>query len=395
MNRSILTIGLAYAAFIGLGLVTGLINVAWTPMQTEFNITLDGTLIQLLTASTLGYLTASFFSGQVAARIGAGKMLIIGAGLIALGLSGYVIAPAWEIVIVSGFITGVGNGLIDAGLNAYMAEHHGARVMNWLHACFGIGVTLSPAILTAMLEGGLSWRVGYGSVAVYTVMLVVGFSLSAGIWKMSAAQASSDHRMSIGETLRRPIVWLGIGIFLLYAGLEASPGQWSFNLFTETRGVDSEFAGYLVSLYWGSFTIGRMVFGTLLKGFSNRVLIGCLSGALIGALLLWWNPAPVVGYAGLLILGFAQAPVFPLLISHTPKIVGARHAPNAIGFQVAGAGFGIALLPGFGGVIADNFGIAAIAPYIVLMGAAVLLIYVFGMARRAEAVNDPIEAKSR
>jgi len=123
VNRSYLTIGLAYASFIGLGLVTGLINVAWTPMQAEFDIQLDGTLLQLLTASTIGYLIASFFSGQVMGRVGAGRMLVIGAGLIALGLSGYVIAPVWELVVVSGFVAGVGNGLIDGGLNGYVAEH--------------------------------------------------------------------------------------------------------------------------------------------------------------------------------------------------------------------------------------------------------------------------------
>ncbi len=387
MNRSYLTIGLAYASFIGLGLVTGLINVAWTPMQAEFDIQLDGTLLQLLTASTIGYLIASFFSGQVMGRVGAGRMLVIGAGLIALGLSGYVIAPVWELVVVSGFVAGVGNGLIDGGLNGYVAEHYNARAMNWLHAFFGVGVTISPAIMTMILADGLSWRVGYGLVAVFEVLLLVGFALSASWWKTSAAHTSDGKHVSVMATLRRPIVWLGIAMLLLYAGLETTPGQWSFNLFTEARGVDVALAGYLVSVYWGSFTIGRMVFGTVLKGFSSRVLVGCIISALTGALLLWWNPIPEIGYAGLILLGFSQAPIFPLLISTTPKIVGPEHAANAIGFQVAGAGFGIALVPGIAGALADNFGIAVVAPYIVVCCSLFFLLYVFGMARRAHEAN--------
>ncbi len=394
LNRSFLTIGLAYAAFIGLGAVGGLINVAWTPMQAEFNLPLNATLGVLLLASTLGYLTASFLSGTVMGRIGAGKLLIAGAGLMALGLSGYVVAPVWEVVIISGFITGVGNGLTDAGLNAYLAEHYSARAMNWLHACFGIGVTLSPLIMTAIIENELSWRVGYGLVAVFEVVLVVAFSLSAGWWKTSAVVAAGTQRVSIGATLRLPMVWMGIALFFLYAGLESTPGQWSFKLFTEARGVESGLAGYLVSVYWGSFTIGRMVFGTLLKGFSSRVVIGCILGALFGAVLLWWNPDPVIGYAGLVILGFAQAPLFPLLISQTPKIVGAAHAPNAIGFQVAGAGIGVALLPSLAGLLSDNLeqGIAVIPPFIVAACVAVAVLYIFGMARRAEAVNTTPQA---
>ncbi|MBK8029470.1 MAG: MFS transporter [Chloroflexi bacterium] len=391
MNRTYITIGLAYASFIGLGLVTGLINVAWTPMQAEFNITLDGTLLQLLTASTIGYLTASFFSGQVMGRIGAGKMLIIGAGVMALGLSGYVLAPAWELVVLSGLITGLGNGLIDGGLNSYIAEHHSARAMNWLHAFFGVGVTISPAIMTAILADDLSWRVGYGLVAVFEVLLVVGFTLSAGWWKTSAAHRADGRQVSMLATLRRPIVWLGVLLLLLYAGLETTPGQWSFNLFTEARGVDAALAGYLVSVYWGSFTIGRMIFGTLLKGFSSRVFIGCIVSALTGAIMLWWSPIPEIGYAGLILLGFSQAPIFPLLISTTPKMVGAQHAPNAIGFQVAGAGVGVALLPGIAGALADNFGIGVIAPYIVICATLFLVLYVFGMARRAHVANaEPV-----
>lgn len=389
MNRSFLTIGLAYAAFIGLGLVSGLINVAWTPIKAEFNIPLDATLAVLLTATTLGYLSASFVSGQVAMRLGAGKMLILGAGGMALGLSGFVIAPAWEVVIISGLIMGLGNGLTDGGLNTYVAQHHSARAMNWLHACFGIGITISPAVLTAILESGLSWRVGYGAVAVFEVILVVAFALSADWWRTAAETPHGGAHVSIWATIRRPIVWVGILLFMLYAGLETTPGQWSFNLFTEARGVETGLAGVLVSVYWGSFTIGRMVFGTLLKSFSSRVLIGCMAAALIGALLLWWNPAPIIGYAGLIVLGFAQAPVFPLLISNTPKIVGAEHAPNAIGFQVAGAGLGVALLPGIAGVLADNYGIASVAPYIVVSVLAFIVLYLFGMARRAVRVNQP------
>ncbi|MBE2267244.1 MAG: MFS transporter [Anaerolinea sp.] len=393
-NRSVITIGLAYAAFIGLGLVSGLINLAWAPMKEEFNIALDATLSALLLANTLGYLGASFFSGTVAARIGAGRLLIVGAGAMALGLSGYVIAPQWEIVILAGFITSVGNGLTDAGLNAYLAEHHGARAMNWLHACFGIGTTISPLIVTAILGGDQSWRVAYGAVAVLEVLLVVAFALSISWWKVSAVNHVEGNRISIGATLRRPIVWMGILLFLLYAGLEVTPAQWSSQLFTEARGVDAAFAGILVSVYWGSFTIGRMIFGTLLKGFSYRVLIGCIVAALIGALLFWWNPVAELGYLGLIILGFSQAPIFPLLISNTPRVVGAEYAPNAIGFQVAGAGIGVAIMPGLAGALADSAGITIVPPYIVVVAVIFAGLFIFGLARRAPVTPSKADAFS-
>ena len=61
---------LAYVAFISLGLPDGLLGVAWPSMRADFALPLDA-LGMLLVASTAGYLTSSFFSGRIMARLGA------------------------------------------------------------------------------------------------------------------------------------------------------------------------------------------------------------------------------------------------------------------------------------------------------------------------------------
>ena len=95
----------------------------------------------------------------------------------ALGLSLYVTAPVWEMVIVAGLFAGIGTGFVDAGLNAYVAEHHSARAMNWLHACFGIGSTLGPLLITEILKAGGIWQNGY-MVLVALFVLLAGTSLA-------------------------------------------------------------------------------------------------------------------------------------------------------------------------------------------------------------------------
>ena len=65
------------------------------------------------------------------------------------------------------------------------------------------------------------------------------------------------------------------------------------------------------------------------------------AGALLVAL-----PGPGwLAVTGLGIIGFAAAPVFPLLTLTTAERVGAAHADRAIGLQIAGAGLGGALVP--------------------------------------------------
>src|SRR5512145_3001361 len=87
-QRKIGLLVLAYVAFISLGLPDGLLGVAWPSIRGEFGLQLD-MLGTLLAASTLGYLTSSFFSGRVMARLGVGGLLAVSCLMTGASLLGY------------------------------------------------------------------------------------------------------------------------------------------------------------------------------------------------------------------------------------------------------------------------------------------------------------------
>jgi fucose permease len=70
-----------------------------------------------------------------------------------------------------------------------------------------------------------------------------------------------------------------------------------------------------------------------------------------------WNPLPIIGSVGLIITGFAEAPVFPMLMTTTPQRVGMEHAENGVSLQMSSVGVGSAILPGLIGTIGNNFGL--------------------------------------
>jgi len=37
--------------------------------------------------------------------------------------------------------------------------------VNWLHACYGVGATIGPLLMTSMLMADRPWQWGYGRVA--------------------------------------------------------------------------------------------------------------------------------------------------------------------------------------------------------------------------------------
>ena len=262
--------------------------------------------------------------------------------------------------------------------------------MNWLHGSFGIGTTIGPIVMSAVLASGQSWRGGYTIASGVMVVVGVVFLIGRTWWKPVIVESgtANTQRKSVRDVLRMPAVWFGIGLFFLYAGLEATPGTWVYTLFTQARGISESSAGWWVSIYWGSFTVGRFFFGAIINRVNTLVLTRiCMLGVVVGALLLWWNPTALVGFIGLTVVSFMEAPLFPIFVSDTPKRVGMENAGNAIGFQVAGAGIGIALLPAFAGVIANNTSLNAIPPFIFVCAIIVIVLHEFSVAqgRRVEA----------
>jgi fucose permease len=178
------------------------------------------------------------------------------------------------------------------------------------------------------------------------------------------------------DTLRLPLAWLGIAIFITHTGVQFTAGQWAYSLFTEPRGVAPITAGLWISIYWGSLTAGRLLLGPVADRLGVVSLLRtCILGVMLGSALVWWNAANFVSFLGLALIGFSLAPLFPSLISSTPERVGAGHAANAIGFQVAAGSVGIALLPGFAGVLAENLGLEIIGPFLVAASIVMLVLH--------------------
>ncbi len=359
----------AYLIFIVLGFPDGMLGVAWPSMMDEFGLR-NAQMGTMLLASTIGFLITSFNTGRLIRWFGIANLLVFSSLVRALGLLGIATAPQWMALVGAAFLFGVGSGAIDGGMNTFFAMRvRSPRLMNWLHASFGLGATIGPILLTALFSLGAIWRWGYAIVAILQIVMGLFVFVRARDWQMRDEEIdtqASPRRQSTLTTLARPIVWVNIAVFFFYAGIEVTAGNWSYSLFTESRGVSPELAGLLTGLYWGSFTAGRFFFGIVADRFAVIATIRVMAvTAILAALLLWWNPVNWVGFAGLLILGFALAPVFPLLMTATPARLGNADANNAIGFQVAAASFGIGVLPGLAGALADQIGIEVVAPFMV------------------------------
>ncbi|MFF5173056.1 MFS transporter [Micromonospora sp. NPDC000089] len=403
---------LAYLAFVSLGLPDGLLGVGWPSVRADFDVP-TGAVGLVLTAGTAGYLTSSVLAGFTLARLGVGRLLAASTLLVSLALTGYAVAPALTVLLCCALALGLGSGAIDSGLNAYAAGAFGPRHMNWMHAFFGLGVAIGPLVMTAVLGAGLSWRWGYGAAAAAQLALATAFALTIRAWRDRPApttvpaaavapggdgpaaggpgagagdrEAAPRDRMPVRETLRLPAVWTGALAFAVYVAVEVSAGLFAFLLLTEERGLSVAVAGVCVSGYWASLFVGRVVQGIVAERLgAGRVLRGSLVGMVLGAALVAL-PAPAwVAVAGLFLIGFAAAPVFPLLTLTTADRVGAAHADRTIGVQIGAAGLG-GLLPAGLGVLIGATSAELLGPALTVLTLALLGLH--ALSARSSAVR--------
>lgn len=393
----------AFIAFISLGLPDGVVGVAWPSIRRTFGLPVSQ-LGALLTAGMCGYLASSFSGGVLVARLGVGRLLLASSLLMVGASLGFARAPAWPAMVAMSVGAGLGAGAIDTGLNAYAARHFSPRLVNWLHAFYGVGATLGPLLMTGVLSAGQSWRRGYAINAALLAVMALCFLVTWKLWEAGEAAESSSlsdgplkraNRAdggdglpvergalvgaiapSVRETLRRPVVLMSIALFFLYTGLEVAAGQWTYSLFTEARGIAPAVAGVWVGVYWASLTAGRIVFGTVAGHVPPLAILRVsMLAAPVGAMLIWANPGPLGSFLGLALMGFCLAPMFPLLISLTPARVGPAPAAQVIGFQVSAASLGAAGVPVLAGVLARRLGLEVIGPVLLCVAVALLVLH--------------------
>ena len=378
---------LAFLAFVSLGLPDGVLGVAWPSLRRSFDRPVDH-LGLILLSTMAGYLVSSFSGGALVARLGVGRLLLWSGLLVAASAGLWAATPVWPPILAGAFASGLGAGAIDAAINAFAAARFTPRVITWLHACWGLGAMLGPLGMTAAIASGLGWRVGYAGLAACLVALAACFRLTLGLWttpgtvipRSPAAPGDEESTSSslpparLREALANPRVRANALVFFLYAGVEASAGQWVFTLLTESRGMTAQAAGIAASVYWGSILVGRVAFGALAPHVAPALLLRLGTAAAPAlALLLTVSRGPTVAFLTLFGLGLMLAPIFPLLIAGTPSRVGERHAAHAVGFQVAAATFGAGTLPALAGAVLRSAGLEALGP-VLLVDALLLLV---------------------
>ncbi len=370
---------LIYAGYISLGLPDGTLGVAWPRMHLDLAQPLKAAG-WIMVVGTLLSAVASFSSGPILRRFTTGPVVLMSCLLTGGALVLTSQAPRFAWLIVAAVPLGLGAGAVDAALNGYVARHYTGRHMNWLHACWGIGATTGPLLITQFLATSHGWRGGYLLIGSLQLGLATVFLLTLRLWtggpaaRPAAASTSDAPPTAPLHPAHSEAGWLSALLFMLYVAAEGSTGLWATSILVVGRGIPQAEAGVCASLFYAAITGGRIATGFVVDRWGNRRLVtGGALLALIGILLFSQAGSAPFAAAALILTGVGMAPIFPGLMHEVPR----RFQPDAvftiIGRQSGAACIGAALFPAAAGWLGDAVSLDAVV-WAVALGVVLLVL---------------------
>ncbi|MBE6803741.1 MAG: MFS transporter [Ruminococcaceae bacterium] len=343
-----------YIVFISLGLPDSLFGASWPVIHLDFGINESfASLYGVITGACTG--GVSFISGWLIRKLGTGKVTLISTLLTVAGLFIMSVSPNIVIMMLGAVVLGYGAGVIDTALNNFISLHYKTQHMNWLHACWGVGVTISPLIMSAFLtdETG-SWRNGYRVVALLQLSIGIIIALTLNKWKIVKEdffkEESKESQKSLFEVLKIKGVLPSILSQGLYCSMEFTIGTWGASYLVNVHSLSPADAAKWISLFFGGIMVGRIVSGFIsMKTTDNTMIRGGIVVSFLGMVLLTL-PLGNISFLGLLLIGVGFGPIFPSILHSVPDRFGKEYSADITGFHMGGAygiGFAIQLIFGF------------------------------------------------
>ncbi len=360
-----------YVAFIGLGLPDSLFGTAWPAIYSDFNLPLlYGSFISSTVA--FGTIVSSLLSARLIHKFGTSKVTAFSTLLTAIALIGFSFSANIWFMMLLAVPLGLGAGAIDVALNNYVALHYSAKQMSFLHCFYGIGVSVSPYVLSLVISGENGWRNGYRIAFIIQIAISILMFVSLPVWKkLNKAESENEtdkkKTLTIRETLRIPGVKSMCALFYLTCAIECSCSGWGSTYLVEFKNMTTEQAAGTILFYFIGMALGRFLSGIIADKLHSWKIIMIGEYVLGVAVTLLAIPSPsILGSIGFFMIGLGNGPLFPNFNYLAPESFGQDVSESVISLQMAFAYVGILFGPLICGLLGQNLGMYIFPIYIVV-----------------------------
>ena len=225
--------------------------------------------------------------------------------------------PPWPVIIVFLAFCGWGNGLLDAGWNAWVGDlDKPNELLGFIHAFYGLGAAMAPIIASSMIH-----KYAYEWFEFYYIALGLSvLELGIGLWAFWADDGPEFRRKNVsadegnGRTraaLKLRVTWTIALFLLLYVGAEVALSGWVVTFMIRVRDANPFDSSLTSTGFWLGITAGRLVLGFVTGRIGERwAIVSYLLLAIGLELLFWLVPQFIVSAVAISFLGFFLGPMY-------------------------------------------------------------------------------------
>lgn len=342
-HKNLIIIAVSFLTFITIGFPIRALGTAWNKMYYDFSKLLeDGGL--LFSINNITTALVSFIIGHQLKRFKTPSVIIAGYVFLIFGMYGYSVTYDWNNLILFTGLIALGVGFIDITVNSYAAKNYTPRQMNWLHASWGIGATISSAVLAYTIKTENSWRLGYTYLYTAQILVLIMVVITAKLWKNDTYTHKEIKKENKTSKIFSKNPLLSMAIFFFESAATIGLGMWLASGLIEGKNIPENTANSLVVVYWTCIMIGRFCGGIISVkiGSVNLIKYGMLGG-LCGSVLMIFNNFYIVTFA-IAIYGLSLSVLYPTIMHHTNKKFEASISSIMVGYQAGSSLIGGAVL---------------------------------------------------
>lgn len=393
-----------FIAYIGLGIPDSLLGAAWPAIYQDLSLPISYASI-ITTVIYIGTIISSFMSGRVLKKLTSAQVSVISTMLTAFALLGFAYSNNIIWFCLCAFPLGIGAGSIDTALNNYVVLNYKSHHINFLHCFYGVGVTLSPFLMSKALSVNNDWRTGYKMMFALQFTIAILLLVSMPVWKKVGTKTSGAQEqaevLTVFQALKIKYAKACIGVMMGSCAIESTCLIWASTFLVETKSFSPGRAAGIVTLYFVGVTLGRLCSGLIVSKLSSEKVIVIGQIVTFAAIVLLIMSLPVFFvYAGLFLVGFGNGPLFPNMTYLIPIVFGRNVSQSMIGIQMGFSYISIMGAPLLFGVIAQHIGSFMFPYYLLIMYILMIVATIVLMGYRkeeqlpkAESVCDGFDGK--
>ena len=240
------------------------------------------------------------------------------------------------------------------------------------HCFYGVGVMVSPYIMSVVINSAVGWRGGYRTASLIQALIGSILLLALPLWKKAHGEESiqAEKKMKvlpISQTLRIPGALMTCLLFLTFCAIEVICGGWSATYMVEAKHMPANLAARATMYFYLGMALGRFLSGVAAKKLTPWQIIFISMGILgVSQTTLLVSGNNVLTMAALLMTGLGVGPLYPNFNYMTPLHFGKDVSQSVMGMQMTFASIGTIAAPALCGVLGQLLGMGIFPAYLMI-----------------------------